>query len=428
MKNIQGAVIGIIAAFCFTSGGFAQITLEQCYEKARANYPLIGRYDLIARTRDITLSNVGKANLPQVQLATKASYQSAVTEIPLDLEKLGIPGLGNIPSLSNDQYGVVIDVSQTVWDGGAVASKRAGVKAKSEAELGELEVDLYALRERINGLYFGVLLCDALLDQTRLFMDELQSNHDKIATYLNNGIANPDDLDAVKIEQLRADQTMTRIRYNRKSYVDILSAFLGEQLGEDVIFLRPEAEFSTFLDIRRPELDLFDARIKTLDAARNEINASVMPKFGLFLTGGYGKPGLNMLENKFATYYIGGVRLSWNIGSFLYTRRNSLNLIESSRNTLQTQRETFVFNTLLDKTGKENEIAKYRNLLQSDDKIIALRNSVKRSAEIKLAGGTFNATDLMREVIAEQLAKQDKIIHEIELMQAIYNLKFIINN
>ncbi|MDR1594936.1 MAG: TolC family protein [Prevotellaceae bacterium] len=419
-------IIVLITALCVCSSGFAQLTVEECYAKARANYPLINQYGLIERARDFNLSNAGKAHLPQVQLSAKASYQSEVTEIPLDFSQLGIPGV-SVPRMSKDQYGATVDVSQTVWDGGAVRAKQESIRTKSDVEQKELDVSLYAINERINQLFFGILLCEALIEQNRLFQDELHRNHEQISSYIRNGVANQADLDAVKVEQLKAKQALTQIIHNRKAFLEMLSAFIGEKLDENIVLQKPETGLSQFSEIRRPELELFDNQFKTLDAAKNEINASLMPKFGLFLTGGYGKPGLNMLENKFSAYYIGGVRLSWNIGSF-YTKKNSLNLIESNRNAVKIQRETFIFNTMLSKTGKESEIAKYRELLQSDDEIIALRNSVKRSAEAKLAGGTLNASDLMREVIAEQLAKQDKIVHELELSQAIYNLKFITNN
>ena len=152
-----------------------------------------------------------------------------------------------------------------------------------------------------------------------------------------------------------------------------------------------------------------------------------MPKLGLFLTGGYGKPGLNMLDNDFSPYYIGGVRLSWNFGS-LYTQKNDKKLIEINQDNVLTQRETFLFNTNLETTQEQQEIEKNRDLLKYDDEIISLRNSVKRAAEAKVANGTQTVTDLMREVNNEDMAKQDKIQHEIELLLSIYNLKYTTNN
>ena len=207
----------------------------------------------------------------------------------------------------------------------------------------------------------------------------------------------------------------------------MLAAFIGEQLDENTSLQKPNATLANPSKISRPELSFFDSKLLSLDASQREIKAELMPKFGLFFTGGYGNPGLNMLKDGFSAYYIGGIRLSWNIGNF-YTSKNRQNLLNTNRNAIAIQRETFLFNTSLNQSSKENEVEKFREVLKSDDEIIALRNSVKRSLEVKVASGTANITDLMREVTAEALAKQDKILHEIEMLQTIYNLKFITNN
>ena len=408
---------------------FAQLRIETCYEKARANYPLVKQYGLIEQSRDYNLSNVARAWLPQIQLSAKATYQSDVTKIPIDFSQLPIPQMAEMkmPELSRDQYGATIEITQTLWDGGIAGAKRKTITAVSDAEKADLEVNLYAVRERVNQLFFGILMCDAMLEQNQLLQDELQRNLEKITALSNSGLANQADIDAVKVEQLKAKQHFTQISYNRKAYLQMLSAFIGEKLDENVTLQKPNAEFTNSDKISRPELLFFNSKLLSLDASQNEIKADLMPKFGLFFTGGYGKPGLNMFKDGFSAYYIGGVRFSWNIGSF-YTSKNRQNLLNSNKNTIAIQRETFLFNTSLSKSSKENEVEKLREILKSDDEIIALRNSVKRSLEAKVANGTANVTDLMREVTAEALAKQDKILHEIELLQAVYALKFTINN
>jgi outer membrane protein TolC len=408
---------------------FAQLSIEACYEKATANYPLVRQYGLIEQSQDYSLSNVGKAWLPQIQFSAKASYQSDITKIPIDFSQIPIPQLSamEIPEMNRDQYGATLEISQTLWGGGVSKARREQIKSQANIDKAELEVNLYTIKERVNQLFFGILLCDALMGQNRLFQDELQQNIERITAYTRSGLASQADIDAVKVEQLKAKQGFTQIAHNRKKYLQMLAAFIGEKLDENVSLQKPDSETLNSTEIFRPELSLFDSRLESLDASGREIKADLMPKFGLFLTGGYGNPGLDMFKEGFTPYYIGGVRLSWNIGSF-YTFKNRQNLLKANRNSIAVQRETFLFNNSLQKTGEENEINKFREMLRSDDEIIALRNSVKRAIESKVAGGTANVTDLMREIIAEALAKQDKILHEIEMLQAIYNLKFITNN
>jgi outer membrane protein TolC len=419
----------LIFMFLLAKQTYAQLSIEVCYEKARANYPLVRQYGLIEQAREYNLSNVAKTWLPQIQMSAKASYQSDVTKIPIDFSQIPIPQLAEmkIPELSRDQYGATVDVNQTLWDGGMTEAKRQMIKTNADVDKADLEVNLYAVKERVNQLFFGILMCDAMLEQNLLFQDELQRNVKQITALEQSGLANQADIDAVKVEQLKAKQNFTQVSHSRKAYLQMLAAFIGEKLDDNTSLQKPVAASAYSTDISRPELSFFDSKLGSLDASQKEIKAGLMPKFGLFLTGGYGNPGLNMLKDGFSAYYIGGIRLSWNIGSF-YTSKNRQNLINSSRNAIAVQRETFLFNTSLNQSSKENEIDKYREMLKSDDEIITLRNAVKRSLEAKVANGTANVTDLMREVTAEALAKQDKVLHEIEMLQATYHLKYILNN
>jgi outer membrane protein TolC len=372
------------------------------------------------------LSNAGKGYLPQIMFSAKATYQSDVTQLPIDFSQLGIQGI-NIPALSKDQYGASLDVSQTIWDGGAITSKKESIRTVAEVEKRNTEVNIYSINGRVNQLYFGILLADAQIRQNQLLQDDLKRNYERVQSYVQNGIANQADLDAIRIDRLKAEQNKMQFVNTRKAYIEILSKIIGEGLNANTEFVKPEAIYSATGTIHRPELGLFDAQIRNLETKNHEITAGLLPKLGLFATGGYGKPGLNMLENDFSAYYIAGVKLTWNIGNF-YTQKNSKMQIQTNIRLLETQRETFLFNTNLDIVQKDNNINNYFDQLKYDDEIIALRGSVKQAAEAKMANGTISGSDLTRDINAEQMAIQDKILHEMELLLAIYNLKHVVNN
>ena len=405
---------------------FAQLCIEDCYQRAQTNYPLIKQYDLIEKTKEYNLSNAHKGYLPQVLFSAKATYQSDVTQLPIDLSKTGIQGM-TIPVLSKDQYGMTLDVSQTIWDGGNIKAQKETMSASAEVEKKNVEVSIYAINERINQLYFGILLADEQIHQNKLLQDELKRNYEKVQSYVENGVANQADLAAIKIDQLKAKQNNAQFVSIKKAYVAMLSRFIGEELSEHTKLEKPAQLRPLINTINHPELALYDAQIRYFEAQNRQITSDLMPKLGLFVTGGYGKPGLNMLTDKFEAYYIGGVKLSWNIGNF-YTKKNNKNKIKTNINAVELQRETFLFNTRLDITLKDNDIDKYLEQLKYDNEIIALRNSVKKASEAKMANGTLSGTDLTRDINAEQMAIQDKILHETELLLAIYNLKFATNN
>ncbi|MDL2257123.1 TolC family protein [Bacteroidales bacterium OttesenSCG-928-I14] len=419
-------LISSIIMFLACCPCFAQLRIEDCYQKAQANYPLIKQYDLIDKTKEYNLSNINKSYLPQLMFSAKASYQSDVTQLPIDFSQMGIQGI-DIPTLSKDQYGVSLDINQTIWDGGVIKSQKEGIRTAAEVEKKNIEANVYIINERINQLFFGILLADAQIYQNQLLQDELRRNYEQVQSYMQNGLANQSDLDAIKIEQLKAKQNKIQIDNTKKAYLEMLSIFIGEELSEDTEFIKPEQLRPVSNEINRPELALYDAQIRNLEAQNSQITSGLMPKLGLFITGGYGKPGLNMLADKFEAYYVGGIKLSWNIGSF-YTQKNNKNKIQTNISLVETQRETFLFNTSLDIAQKDNTINKYLEQLKYDDEIIALRNSVKEASKAKMANGTLSGTELTRDINAEQMAIQEKILHETELLLIIYNLKFATNN
>ena len=405
---------------------FAQLSIEACYEKARANYPLIKQYGLIEKTKEYNLSNAAKGYLPQVTFSAQATYQSDVTEIPIDLDAIGLTGV-KIPSVSQDQYKMELALSQTLWDGGAIRSERKTLRTQAEVDQRDMDVNMYAINERVNQLYFGVLLAEAQLEQNKVLQAELRRNCDQVSSYIKNGIANQSDLDAIQVDLLKAKQTEAQFEHTKRAYREMLSRLIGEEIGEETRLVKPEAVRPLTKENNRPELELYQARIRNLRAQDSRITAGMMPKLGLFVTGGYGKPGLDMFEDNFKVYYLAGVKLSWNLGS-LYTRKNDRRKIQTGIRSIETQRETFLFNTSLDVAQRNATIDKYIDQLKYDDEIIALRGSVKRASEAKMANGTLSGTDLTRDIHAEQSAIQDKILHEIELLMAIYNLRYAINN
>ncbi len=404
----------------------AQLTLEECYRQARANYPLIRQYGLIEKTREYNLENAARGYLPQLAFSAQATYQSDVTRIPIDLDALGFTGV-EIPTLSQDQYKAELSLNQTIWDGGAIRSRRKTLRTQAEVEQRDLDVSLYALRDRVNQLYFGILLTDARLGQSRVLQDELQRHLDQVASYINNGIANQADYDALRVELLKARQDEVQLRHARRAYVAMLSRFIGQELREGVTLEKPRGDRPNVSRNQRPELALFEAQIRNLRAQDTSITAGLTPRLSLFATGGYGKPGLDMFENKFQLYGLAGVRLSWDIGSF-WTQKNDRRKIQTGIQSVEAQRETFLFNTALEVEQHNATIDRYEEQLRYDDEIIALRRSVRRASEAKMANGTLSGTDLASDIHAEQAAIQEKIVHEISLLMAIYEHKYATNN
>lgn len=426
-------ILNFLLLICLPIGVFGQsITLDECQTKAKANYPLVKQYDLIEQTAQYNISNANKGYLPQLTLSAKATYQSDVTQIPAVLSQtLSTIAKKDISfqSLSKNQYQAVVEANQILWDGGVISAQKKTTNAGTEVEKKKLEVDLYALNDRINQLYFGILLLNEQIKQNNILQSELETNMNRIAAYKQNGVANQADLDALKVEQLNANQHETELKSTRKSYFIMLSAFTKLKIDENTEFSKPEINLSLLNDTtnRRPEISLFEAQNKIYESQKLLLNAGNLPKLNAFVQGGVGDPGLNMFKPGLSPFYIGGLRLSWNF-SGLYSQKNNIRKLDISKKTTDIQKETFLFNNDLANKQQRTEIEKLQSTLSSDNEIIRLRENIKKSASVKVDNGTLTVTDLIREINAEDQAKQLKSLHEIQLIMSVYQLKNNINN
>jgi outer membrane protein TolC len=387
------------------------ITLDSCYVLAKKNYPLIKQYELIAKSNEYTLENIAKGYLPQMNINGQATYQSDVTQLPKS-----IPG---VKTLSKDEYKIYAEANQVIYDGGVIKEQKKLQEANALVDLQQLEVELYKLKDRINQLYFGILLIDEQLKQNFLTKNDIQLGLNKIIAQIANGTALQSNADVLKAELLKADQQTIELNSNRKEFTDMLGLFINRHLNEKTIFIKPE-NIASSGEIKRPELLMYDEQNKIFDVRNNLLTAKNNPKISFFVQGGYGRPAFNILSNNFDPFYIGGLRLTFPLSGF-YTIRNERELINISRQKTDVQKNTFLFNTQLIMKQQSADITKFQAFLKTDDEIISLRTNVKKAALAQLENGVINSSDYLREVNAEDGARQNKILHEIQLLIAQYN-------
>lgn len=404
----------------------AQLTLEQCYELARQNYPAIKQYALVEQSRDFTLQNAAKGWLPQVSVNGRASYQSTVTRLPIDVSQFGIDYKG----LSKDQYDAHVMVNQPIYDGGVITANKNILKAQTDVQTAQLDVTMYSIRERVNQLFFSVLLIDEQLAQNQLLQDDLKLGLNTVSAMMKGGIANQTDVDNVKVEQIKARQQEHSLRTARHTYLTMLGSFINLSLDANTQLEKPaDPGFKSQGSDpnNRPELAMYDSQNRLLDARLKALDASLMPKVGAFLQGGVGNPGLNMLKNGWDTYYRIGATISWNIGSF-YTRKNDQQLIAIERQQITANRETFLFNNRLQQQQTNGQIENLRQQVSEDEEIIQLREGIRNKSEKRVQNGIETVNEMLRDINAVGEARQQKAIHEVQLLQEIYELKTINNN
>lgn len=395
---------------------FAQpLTLDKVNELAKQNYPLIKQQNLVNRTRDITVENLQKNFLPQFSLSGQASYQSEVTKVSVPL-----PGI-TIPSPSKDQYKILADVSQLLYDGGAVKQQKEIQQLNAVVEQQKIEVELYKLQERINQLYLSVLYIDEQVAQADLIKKDLENGMKKVEAQVQNGVSFKSNLNVLKAEWLKADQRTIELVAARKGLLETIGLFINQPIEENTVFEKPVLpQTKTSFDIRRPELQLYSAQQKLLNGQNKLIESKNLPKASLFFQGGYGRPGLNFLKNDFDFFYTTGIRFNWNFGG-LYTAKKEKELVRINNQIVEVQKDLFLLNTNTQLKQQQAEIDKIEQLIAKDDEIIGLRVSVKQSANAQLENGVITANDYLREVNAEDQARQTRITHELQLLQAKIN-------
>ena len=404
-------------------------TLDECCRLAREHYPEIRQYDLIAETEQYNISNAARAWIPQVVLSGQATYQSATPTYPEAFNQMIAANGLDMSGIRKDQYKVAIDVSQNIWDGGQSKANREIAEAEAAVERSRVDVSLYDLQSRIQNLYFGILLLDERVAQTETLIEVLDANLNRMRTYYRNGVAMQSDVDAVEAELLTARQTLSQVEASRASYRRMLEVFIGQPLTDKTL-TRPAMVDVASRTSARPELAMFEAQSDKLAAQRKAIDASVMPRFSAFAQGYYGYPGLDMFKSMVSSEWtlnaIVGVRMSWNIGAF-YTKKNNISKLDAAERQIAVQRDVFLFNTEMQTTQDDGEIARLRSAIEDDNRIVELRRSVRMAAESRLENGVIDATDLLRKIADETTATLNRSTHEIELLQATYRLKTTLN-
>lgn len=407
----------------------AQVTLDECRRLAREHYPEIRQYDLVRQTEQYTLSNARRAWLPQLSLAAQATWQTDVPSFPNALAGMLAQQGIDMPGMNKDQYKVALELNQTLWDGGKSGADKRIAQAEADEQARSADVDLYALQGRVDNLFFGILLLDERIAQTRLTIDLLRSNLDKVRALQRNGVAMQTDADAVEAELLTVNQQLTQITASRESYRRMLEVFIGRPLGGEPL-ARPDVTEPRTFEPARPELALFDATADKLTAQERLVKSATRPRFGLFAQGYYGYPGMDyfqsMMSSDWSWNALVGVKMSWNFGAY-YTKKNSLNKLRTAQAQVEVQRDIFLFNTRLQTTEENGDIARLRKALADDDRIVALRRSVREAAESKLRNGVIDTNDLLQKITDEATAATARSAREIELLKSIYELKHTLN-
>jgi outer membrane protein TolC len=392
------------------------LTLEECKQMAHDNYPVVKQYRLVQQTRDYTLQNIVKGWLPQVS-ANAGGY--AFTDMLATSNQMAAMGM----DMKNYMLNGSVTVNQNIYDGGQMAANKQVAEAQSDVQSNQLNVSMYEINDRVEQLYFGILLLDEQLAQVKLLQEDLTISNNTVSSMMKGGVANQSDLDAVRVEQVKSQQQQGSLVASRKAYLRMLGVFINKQLNENTQLERPSMIAVSEAN-NRPELNYYTAQSKLLDAQRKQLDTRLRPTISAFGMGMYHTKVMDMMKSGML---LGGLSVSWNIGA-LYTRKNDIKKLELQREQIESQRETFLFNNRLQAENTNGQIENLRSQITQDEEIVSLRESIRSKSEKKVKLGTESVNEMLRDINAVSQARQQKALHEIQLLKEIYNMKNINND
>ncbi len=393
------------------------LSLDSCRLLAHDNYPAIAQYNLVSQSRDLSLDNASRQWLPNLSLSAYAAAFTDILNTNSPASQIGI----DIP---NHLLSASLTLKQNIYDGGQISAQKHLNNAQAATQTAQINVAIYDIYAQVEDLFFGILLTDEHLRINKLMLNDLATAHKSLTSLLDNGLAQQSDLELLQVQQLQLAQQSSTLQSSRHAYLTMLSAFIGRTLDDSTHLLPPQAPNPSPSPCARPELTLFASQHDLLNSKRNQLNARLRPTLALIGTGILHSEMSNLLNN---TLLAASLQLNWNIGAF-YTRRNDLRQLSIQHSDIDIQRATFLFNNKLQNSSTNAKIQTLQSQTLHDAQIVSLRESIMQRANKKLQAGTYSLNDLIRDINAAALARQQMALHQIQLLQESYRLKNINNN
>ena len=420
---MKALITGLLLLFSALVWGQETFTLAECHRLAIENAPRLGDKELIRQMGELKLDQAGTSWYPSMNLNGRMSYQSDVVTVALTDPTIPV----EFPEVPHDQYGLNLDVTQNLYDGGIARTKKSYEEAVTEADMQKVEVDLHGIKGKVNSFFFAILVLQENKRNLEIHMENLEAREKTMRTAIAHGTLLKAETKVIEVEKLKVRQSMIEVDLRRNSFQDALSVLCGENLSGHVVLEIPEFEEYNAGQVSRPEYRLFDLKHASMEAGKELVGKKRMPVLYAFGQTGYGKPGYNMMSPKWDFYYKVGAGLRWNLWDWSHTK-NEKQVIGYQQQVLQNQRATFdkELESLL--VREEAKIEQYRQTMEMEEQVVLLQREISEYAAVKLANGTMTATDYVTELNKESMARIRLATHQVQLMQAMANYLTIQGN
>lgn len=397
------------------------LSLEKCYDLAKKNYPKSKQSELVREQSDLNSEIIKTKKYPKLDFDAQATYQSDVIHFPTEN-----PGL--VFELPNkDQYRATLTLNQLIYGGGMVDAAIAEENAKSITQLQKVDVELYQLKPTINQIYFSILLTQEKKKIFKAKQKQLNEKLKEIKAGIKYGAVLPTSDAVLESELLKINQQLTDIESTKQNLIQTLEKYIGSTVSDNSTFSYPENTIHFSNTINRPEMELFNLQKSQIDSTSSLLLKNRLPKVYGFAQGGYGNPGLNLLDNSFQAFYYVGLKLNWNVFDWNKSKKQT-QALELNKQIIESEKEEFQLQTSIQMEQQSLEMKKYNAFIQSDQTIISLQKRILKTADSQLNNGVITSSDYIDQLTDLYEAEINLKTHEIQLLLAQANYKVIQGN
>lgn len=400
-----------------------ELTLDSCQHLARKNHPLLRQAGLIDQLSELKQQNIQTNSLPQFDLVAKASWQSDVTKI-----ELKIPGFAGPTPLAKDQYKTYVELKQRIYDGGVTKKSKEVEEADRLVSKQQNETELYKIKETVNTLYFNALIIQQQLEIVNLKRSTIAAQIKQVESAVANGVSLPNNLDQLRAENIMTNQQEIELKSSSQTINGLLEIITGQSINETTTFQKPlQSAILLNGESNRPEFILFSLQQAKISKSEELLKNSRNPFVYAFGQGGYGRPGLNMLDNNFADFYMIGAGLSWNMWDWHKNRRER-SALKLQKELIQINVETFNRSIQLQLQQEENNAKKINRLIDSDEQLVEIKTKILNRSASAFKNGVITSTDYIRDLNSSLQAKANLETHKIQFAQTSINYLTIKGN
>jgi len=378
---------------------------------------------LLSRQTDLRLRSLDVERLPSVSALGQSQYQSDVPTAPFNG-----PDGQPVFAASKFTYDASLRVDQRLYDA-SLQPRRDVARADLAESQARVRAALFTLRQDVNDAFFTAALQQEQLSALEATLDDLEGRLREMTTRVREGAALPGEAAAIEATLLQQRQQADALRSNRRAALARLALLAGRAIAPDAVLQLPEAaetvsqaRAAILHERARPEYAQFDRTRERLVRQETLAKAADRPQLSAFGRGGYGRPGLNFVSDRPEAYALAGVQLQWKAWNWGTSEREK-DVLALQQDIVSAEEAAF---TSALRRAIEPDLAAIDHLeasLPTDDRIVSLRESIDRTARVRMSEGVITASEYLDRHTEWLAAQFDRARHRVELAQARANVQ-----